>query len=233
MNSSFGMVELPAAGEHRATVIWLHGLGADGNDFLPIVPMLGLPREAGVRFRFPEAPVRPVTMNGGFRMRSWFDITALIAESPEESARLVDEAQLAESVEFVRNLVREEQERGIPPERIVLAGFSQGGSVAIAAAAVDALPGEPVAVGGVLALSTYIARPGAISAPRFPGGRAFCAHGTGDEMIPHRYGEATYQALREAGWEALFRSYPAGHTVTPEETRDIGRFLAAVLGIRA
>ncbi len=227
--SPFGMVDVPPEGAHRATVIWLHGLGADGNDFMPIVPALRLPGSLGVRFRFPEAPVRPVTLNGGFPMRSWFDIRALPADAPADAARFVDREQLAESVAVIRTLAREEQEAGIPPHRIVLAGFSQGGSVALAAAALDGLPGEPAAVGGVMALSTHVARTEAFVAPRLPGARLFCAHGDSDDVIPIRHGEATYRALRHAGWDGVFRSYPAGHQVSAVETRDIGRFLHALL----
>ncbi len=229
MSAAFGMVELPPAGEHRATVIWLHGLGADGHDFVPIVPALDLPAPLGVRFRFPEAPVRPVTLNGGLPMRSWFDMRALLVNSPADAARLVDREQLAESVALVRKLAREERESGIPPERIVLAGFSQGGAVALAAAALQGFPGEPAEVGGVMALSTYIARHEVVVAPRLPGARLFAAHGVADDLIPIRYGEAACRSLLEAGWDGVFRSYPMGHQVSAPETRDIGRFLRALL----
>ncbi len=227
--TGFGMVDIPQAGEHRSTVIWMHGLGADGHDFTPILPMLGLPASLGVRFRFPEAPVRPVTLNGGYPMRSWFDIDSLPAASAEELGRSVNEEQLADSVRWVRKLVEEEKKAGIPAARIILAGFSQGGAVAIAAAAAEDIGGDPVEVGGLLALSTYVPRPRAVMPPLLSESRLFSAHGISDEVIPHRNGEASYRALRTAGWEGVFRTYPIGHAVSAEEIRDIGRFLADLL----
>ena len=142
---------MPPAGPHRVTIIWLHGLGADGRDFEPIIPALRLPDALGIRFLFPEAPFRPVTINGGMEMRAWFDIESVQRDTG------VNREHLAESVAGVRSLVAQEAERGIPADRVVLAGFSQGGAVVLQAATCAGPAGEPpIRPAGVVALSTYL-----------------------------------------------------------------------------
>ena len=131
---------------------------------------------------------------------------------------------------WIRELVREEREAGVPARRIVLAGFSQGGAVALAAAGLDGVAGDPVEVGGVLALSTHVAHTELVRGPKLPGARLFAGHGLSDELIPCRYGEAAFRAFRDAGWDGVFRAYPIAHEVSAPECRDVGRFLAAVLG---
>lgn len=219
------IVEGPAPAEHRATVFLLHGLGADGHDFAPIVPGLRLPESLGVRFRFPEAPLRPVTVNQGFVMRAWYDLEALGADGR------ANRAHLAEAVAGVRALVAGETRRGIPAERIVLAGFSQGGAVALAAAACrDGSGAGPLPLGGVAALSAYLPAPDLL-VPAPPGAPPiFLAHGDADPMVAPALGTKSRDCLLAAGWKVDFRSYPMGHQVSAAEIDDLGRFLRRVLG---
>lgn len=219
------IVEGAAPVEHRATVFLLHGLGADGHDFAPIVPGLRLPDSLGVRFRFPEAPLRPVTVNQGFVMRAWYDLEALGGDGR------ANRAHLAEAVAGVRALAAGEVRRGIPAERIVLAGFSQGGAVALAAAACrDEAGVEPPSLGGVAALSAYLPAPDLLVPA--PGGAPpiFVAHGDADEMVAPALGTRSRDRLLAAGWEVEFHSYPMGHQVSAAEINDLGRFLRRVLG---
>ena len=218
------MVEVAPTREHRATVIWLHGLGADGHDFEPIIPALRLPQTLGVRFLFPEAPFRAVTLNGGAMMRSWYDIRSLDREGH------LNLEQLADSVAGVRALLEAERARGIPPEHTVLAGFSQGGAVVLQLAV---CPGPnleaPPRLAGLLALSTYLASAESVIPPvghQFP---IFHGHGTYDPVVPHELGVLSRQALEIAGWDVEFHSYPMAHQVTQAEIHDIGRFLRRVL----
>lgn len=219
------IVEGAAPVEHRATVFLLHGLGADGHDFAPIVPGLRLPDSLGVRFRFPEAPLRPVTVNQGFVMRAWYDLEALGGDGR------ANRAHLAEAVAGVRALAAGEVRRGIPAERIVLAGFSQGGAVALAAAACrDEAGVEPPPLGGVAALSAYLPAPDLlVPAPR-GAPPIFLAHGDADEMVAPALGTRSRDRLLAAGWEVEFHSYPMGHQVSAAEINDLGRFLRRVLG---
>lgn len=218
-------MEIAPAGEHRSSIIWLHGLGADGHDFAPIVPGLRLPDALGVRFLFPEAPHRPVTINAGTVMRSWFDITSLTREGA------VNLEHLAQAVAGVRALVEAERQRGIPPERLVLAGFSQGGAVALHATTAPTPEGAPpLQVAGVLALSTYLPDPGAVLPPRDRTVPIFQAHGSFDPMIPLGLATLTRRALTDAGWPVEFHEYPMAHQVAPAEIQDIGFFLRRVLG---
>lgn len=221
----WSIVEGAAPAEHRATVFVLHGLGADGRDFAPIVPGLRLPEPLGVRFRFPEAPLRPVTVNQGFVMRAWYDLEALGGDGR------ANRGHLAESVAGVRALVAGEIRRGIPAERIVVAGFSQGGAVALAAAACrDEGGAEPPALAGVAALSAYLPAPDLL-VPAPPGAPPiFMAHGDADEMVPPILGTSSRDRLLSAGWEVDFHSYPMGHHVSNAEIADLGRFLRRVLG---
>ena len=215
---------MPAPGQHRATVIWLHGLGADGYDFEPIVPALGLPDALGVRFLFPEAPFRPVTINGGMEMRAWFDI-----ESVRRDAG-VNRQHLAESVAGVRALVDLEAERGIPGERLVLAGFSQGGAVVLQAATGAGSAGEPpVRPAGVVALSTYLPITDSVASPPEPPTPIFQAHGSFDPLIPVHFAGVSCRALTSAGWTVEYHEYPMAHQVAEAEIRDIGIFLRRVL----
>lgn len=207
---------------HRsdACIIWLHGLGADRYDFLPVAEalqdVLGT-----TRFVLPQAPTRAVTINGGWAMPSWYDILAM---SPE---RAIDEAQLEESAQRVMDLVQAQIDAGIDPKRIVLAGFSQGGAVVLHAAFLR-WPGE---LGGVLALSTY--------APTFSDGMqlpdtkrqlpVLCLHGTFDDVVLPAMGRAAHDRLAAAGVPVGWRDYPMAHEVLPQEIRDIGAWLVELL----
>jgi phospholipase/carboxylesterase len=203
----------------NAAVIWLHGLGADGSDFVPIIPELKLPATMAVRFLFPNAPSIPVTINGGYLMPAWYDITAMDIE------RKVDAGQLIESAEQVRLLIDREIDRGIPSDRIVLAGFSQGGAVAYQTALTHMYP-----LAGLLCLSTYFATGDTIrpnSANReIP---IKICHGTQDPMVPVQLGKLAYQRLSDMGYAVDYSEYPMEHAVCPEEIREISRWLQQVL----
>lgn len=212
----------------RWTVLWLHGLGADGHDFAPIVPELcmrdGSRRDwPALRFVFPHAPVRPVTINNGMRMRAWYDIRNFSADELGGGDR-ADSAGVLESVMQVEALVAREVERGVPPERIVLAGFSQGGAIALSAGLRRVQP-----LAGIVALSTYL--PMAPQAAQFLQHAAlrqpvFMAHGSADPVVPPRAGEHSAQVLRSLGFELEWHAYPMGHSVCAEEIRDLGDWLA-------
>ena len=205
------------------TVLWLHGLGADGNDFAPIVPELVRPGWPSLRFVFPHAPVRPVTINNGVPMRAWYDIVAL------DLANRADETGVNQSVEQVEALVAREAGRGIPPGRIVLAGFSQGGAVALAT---GLRRREPLA--GLVALSTYLPLSPA-SLAKLPqsvdaaatGQPLFFAHGTQDPVVPFQGGERSAALLRQLGFTVDWHAYPMAHQVCAEQIGDLGDWLSA------
>jgi phospholipase/carboxylesterase len=199
-----------------ASVIWLHGLGADGHDFEPVVPCLGeLTRHT--RFLFPHAPHRPVTINGGYVMRAWYDIV------DPDLARRADVTGVYAAEDRLSAYLTAEIRAGIPSERIVIAGFSQGGAVALHAGVrhTDRLA-------GILALSTYFAVPlqRPAVAPTTP---VFMGHGSADPVIPLSAGEAARDWLTAAGYGVTWRSYPVGHGVCPDEIRDVALWLAAVI----
>ena len=209
-------VEVETGGPVRSAVIWLHGLGADGHDFEPIVPSLGL-RGSGVRFVFPHAPLRPVTINMGLIMRAWFDIADLAFRGG------ADDKGIRGSVEQVTALVDRERGRGIAGGRIVLVGFSQGGAIALHVALRYA---ETLA--GVAALSTYLAGGAMLDAElNVANGRIpiFQAHGTDDPLIPVDRGEETRDRLVALGHPVTWKSYPMQHEVCLEEIADLGAWL--------
>lgn len=200
----------------RASVIWLHGLGADGHDFEPIVPELGLGEP--VRFVFPHAPVRPVTLNQGMRMRAWYDIFQL-GGGPE------DEAGVRASQRLVEQMIAEEKRRG--SERVVLAGFSQGGAIALQTAL-----RHPEPLAGVMALSAYLPLAAKLEAERAPANQAapiFMAHGTYDDIIPLARAEQSRQFLERLGYAVEWHVYPMPHSVCPQEISHISAFLRRVL----
>jgi phospholipase/carboxylesterase len=206
----------------RWSVLWLHGLGADGHDFAPIVPELVRRGWPSLRFVFPHAPVRPVTINNGVRMRAWYDIRNFSAEELGGGDR-ADSVGVLESVAQVEALVARESDRGIPAGRIVLAGFSQGGAIALSAGLRRAQP-----LAGIVALSTYL--PMAPQASQFLQHAAlrqpvFMAHGSGDPVVPLRAGEHSAQVLRALGFDLAWHAYPMGHSVCAEEIRDLGDWL--------
>ena len=201
------------------SVIWLHGLGADGHDFEPIVPELDLPSTLPLRFIFPHAPIRPVTINGGMAMRAWYDILSL------DTAGRADASGVQESTAILDALVDREIERGIAADKIVIAGFSQGGAIAI-----NAVLHSTRRLAGLMALSTYIPLPTAIDANQ--GHRdmpVFMAHGSLDPMLPMQWGKASADRLVEAGFVVEWHEYPMAHAVCPDEIRDIRNWLLTVL----
>lgn len=213
---SLETVELETGSPAAGSVIWLHGLGADGHDFEPIVPALRL-HELRLRFVFPHAPVRAVTINGGVRMRAWYDVMAL------ELGAAQDEAGMRESAAAVHELIRREGERGIPAARIVLAGFSQGGAIALHAAL-----RHPQGLAGVIALSTYLPLAESFDAEAHPANRAtpiFMGHGTSDPLVPLALGETTMRFLDERNYTITWRTYPMAHAVCPEEVLDTRAWL--------
>lgn len=200
----------------RSAVIWLHGLGADGHDFEPLVDELGL---ADVRFVFPHAPVMPVTINGGLPMRAWFDIVGLDFDAPQ------DAAGIRRSAAAVSALIDAEIERGIASERIILAGFSQGGAIALHTAL-----REPRTLGGVIALSTFLPLAETLAAEKSAANARtsiLMAHGDADTVIPIRMAEQSRDLLEREGYDVEWHRYPIAHTVSLDEVRDIARWLAA------
>lgn len=205
-------------------VIWLHGLGADGHDFEPVVPELRLPAELPLRFVFPNAPVRPVTINGGVAMRAWYDIRSLDVEGR------ADETGVRESSATLDALVDAEVERGIPAEAIVLAGFSQGGAIVLH----NALRATRRHA-GLLALSTYLPLPHTIAAevenatrPADRGLPVFMAHGTVDNMVPFAAGKESAAIVEKLGYPVEWHDYPMAHGVCPQEISDIRSWLVRV-----
>lgn len=212
-------VEIETAPGVLASVIWLHGLGADGHDFEPIVPELRLP--VPVRFVFPHAPVRPVTLNGGWPMRAWYDIIAIDQESRRDIQGMEGSRRALEA------LIRCENRRGVPSERIVLAGFSQGGAVALHTAL-----RYPEKLAGLLALSTYLHTADTLEAEASEANQdipIFMAHGVHDPVVPIHLGEESRDTLREHGYNVEWKTYPMPHAVNPEEIADIRRWLTEVL----
>ncbi len=213
-------VEVTTGADPVGSIIWLHGLGADGYDFEPIVPELRLPAGLPLRFVFPHAPVRPVTINGGMAMRAWYDIVSLDAEGR------ADADGVRESTALLEGLVAREIERGTDEDRIVIAGFSMGGAIAINTALTTKRK-----LAGLMALSTYL--PIAAEADRSTSSRdlpVFMGHGTFDPMVLHAWGKATADKLREIGFTIEWHDYPMAHAVCPEEIRDIREWLLKVLG---
>lgn len=203
-----------------AAIVWLHGLGADGNDFVPIVPQLGA-LTGWTRFVFPHAPVRRVSINYGAAMRAWFDIR-------EEGGNIVSDSEgIHESQRTAEALIQEQVEAGIRPERIVLAGFSQGGAIALQTAL-----RHSQRLAGLMGLSTYLPLAPTLEAERTPANAAipiFMAHGEEDQLIAVDRAEASRDILQALGYEVQWHTYRMGHAVCPPELRDIGEFLARVL----
>jgi phospholipase/carboxylesterase len=214
-------VELEPEGPADHAVIWLHGLGADGHDFPPIVPELRLDPALAVRWVFPHAPAIPVTLNGGMVMPAWYDIRGMDLRTRH------DEPGIRLSAERITALIERENERGIPCERITLAGFSQGGAIAAHVAL-----RHPKRLAGLVCLSTYLVLPDTLPAERSPANRGlpiFQAHGTLDPMVTFDRGLAARERLRELGHSVDWHEYPMEHQVCLEEIRDLGRWLGARL----
>jgi phospholipase/carboxylesterase len=214
-------VEVTTGDSVEGSVIWLHGLGADGHDFEPIVPELRLPPELPLRFVFPHAPVRPVTLNGGMSMRAWYDIFSLDKDGP------IDDAGIRESAATLNALIEREHERGVAYDKIVVAGFSQGGAIALQS---TLRFGDKLA--GLMALSTYLPLQSTLrdevvdaadSQPKDL--RIFMAHGTNDPVLPFHLGTGSHEALQSIGYTVEWHEYPMQHGVCPEEIADIRTWL--------
>jgi len=207
-------------GAPDCAVIWLHGLGADGHDFTAVVPQLALPENLCARFVFPHAPPRPITLNSGMVMRGWFDITALTEDAVE------DEEGMRDSAELVRALIAGQNEQGIADARIVLAGFSQGGALALYTALQ-----HTGRLAGAAALSAWLPAARSVLANVHEQNRAlpiFCAHGARDPMVPAVFAERGCAQLRAAGFAVRPRLWPVEHGVCLDELRDLGAWLARV-----
>jgi phospholipase/carboxylesterase len=205
-----------------ASVIWLHGLGADGNDFVPIVPELKLPSSLAVRFVFPHAPMRAVTINNGMRMRAWYDILDLTPGGPQ------DDAGIRDSAAILAGFIQRERESGIAADRIVVAGFSQGGAIALHQAL-----RHPERLAGVMALSTYLPLRTTLAAEASKANRdipILMCHGSFDPMLPMRLGSSSRDLLRAEGYTVDWKEYPMQHQVCLEEIHDISAWLQATVG---
>ena len=220
------MPELPECLEREtgarpdAAVIWLHGLGADGHDFEPLVPMLGLPPRLALRFIFPHAPLRPVTINMGMRMRAWYDVVSL-------GGGQEDAAGIRASQGLLEALIARERTRGVSAQRIVLAGFSQGGAIALQTGLRHA-----ERLGGIMALSTWLPLAASLEAERHAINRdlpIFMVHGTHDEMIGLDRAKQSRARLEALGYAPEWHQYPMGHAVCPEEIGAIALWLGKVL----
>ena len=223
MNSALlDCIEIDPSGKPDATIIWLHGLGADGHDFEAIVPELRLPDSPAVRFVFPHAPQRPVTINAGMIMRAWFDLIDL-----DLGANSADKEQFLESVEMLEALIETELRSGLDSQRIVLAGFSQGGAIALHTGL-----HFPKRLAGILAMSTHLPTLQDRSAALSPANRQvpiMMAHGQMDPMIPLARAIETRQELARLGYAVSWHEYPIEHSVCAEEIGDIRAWLLGVL----
>lgn len=205
----------------KAVVIWLHGLGDSGNGFAPIVPELTLPDELAVRFIFPHAPVRPVTINNGMEMRAWYDIKSMDFNSR------ADRKGVEESADLIQSLIETEVEKGIPANKIVLAGFSQGGVIALHLGT-----RYEHSLAGIMCLSSYMCEPNTLSAERHQANKntsIFVAHGTHDDVVPMAMGNAAFKTLSDNGYPASWQTYPMQHNVCMEEIKDISTWLQGIL----
>ena len=214
-------VEIETGRDPRAAIIWLHGLGADGHDFEPLVPQLVRAGERPLRFVFPHAPIRPVTLNGGYAMRAWYDIIALDRRAAE------DEQGIRASQSLITELIGRENARGILTERIVLAGFSQGGAMALYCGV-----RYPQRLAGIMGLSCYQLLAARFDAERLPVNQAtpiFLGHGTQDPVVSPVLGEATCHQLQGAGYTVEWHAYSMPHAVCPQEITDIATWLRRVL----
>ena len=217
-------VEIETGSRPDASVIWLHGLGADGHDFEPIVPQLDI-EEIAIRFVFPHAPVRPVTLNAGFEMRAWYDIVGIDRSSPQ------DREGIQQSQADVAALIKRENHHGVETSRIVLAGFSQGGAVALYTGL-----RYPEKLAGIMGLSTYLPHTADTAAERTQvnqGTKIFMAHGVHDDVVAPSLGRDSKDYLLDLGYEVAWNTYPVAHNVAMEEVADIRSWLAKVLSVKA
>jgi phospholipase/carboxylesterase len=213
-------IEIETGPDPRHCVIWMHGLGADGNDFVPVVEELDLPR-APIRFIFPHAPMQPVTINGGYVMRAWYDI------GYQDLTLREDERGVRDSQHCIEALIERERKRGIGPEQLLLAGFSQGGAIALQTAL-----RYPARLAGVLALSSYLPLPDKLENERSAANQdvpILMAHGIEDPIVPLKLAQASCSRLLTLGYPVQWHEYEMPHSLCPEELDHIGAFLREVL----
>ena len=221
MSNSPDAVILPPKGPHTATVVWLHGLGADGNDFVPIVPELGLPKDHGIKFIFPHAGVRPVTINNGYPMRAWYDIIGISSTGPQ------DTPGIRESAKRITALLDAEIAAGIPSTKLVLAGFSQGCAMALHTGLRFHAP-----LAGIVGLSGYLPVENTLAAEAHVDNLKtpiLLVHGTHDPVVPYALGAGSRDVLKAQGYAVQWLEYPMQHQVVMEEIEAIGDFLRKVL----
>jgi phospholipase/carboxylesterase len=214
--------EIETAPNPTAAIIWMHGLGADSSDFVPLVPELDLTGCGPIRFVFPDAPVMPVTMNGGYRMRSWYDVIGLGLDRKE------DESGLRASQAAIEALIARELERGVRSERIVIAGFSQGCAMALQTGL-----RHPQPLAGLLCLSGYLPLRDTIAAERAAANQAvpiFMGHGQADNVVALDRAEKSRDILTALGYAVQWKTYPMAHSVCAQEVADISKWLQSVLG---
>ncbi len=220
MNSpeTLEVIHVETGPQPKFVVIWLHGLGADGHDFEAIVPELDLSNCPPIRFIFPHAPMKSVTINNGMVMRAWYDILEMNID------RKIDHEGLESSSESIRLLIQQQVDMGIPTENIILAGFSQGGAMTYHVGLTHNPP-----LRGLMVLSAYLADPKAAQATpqEVP---LLCCHGTMDPMVPHALGQAAAEQLKDLGWPVEWLDYPAPHGLHPQQIGDISRWLTDRLG---
>jgi phospholipase/carboxylesterase len=217
-------IEIETGKNPAASIIWMHGLGADGNDFVPIVGELGLATAPAVRFVFPHAPMRPVTINNGYVMRAWYDVSF---GDLEGKSRRADEQGVRESQAQINALIEREEKRGVPAANILLAGFSQGGAIALHTGL-----RHPRKLAGVMALSTYLPLGESLPAEASAANKAtplFMAHGLLDPVVPLMMGAGSMTFLTGLGYSVEWHQYPMQHSVCAEEIQDIGTWLRRAL----
>lgn len=214
---SLDFVEINPPGEVKALVIWLHGLGDSGHGFAPIVPELKLDPSLGIRFIFPHAPVQPVTINGGMKMSSWYDIKSMDLESR------ADEAGVIESSALVEQIIEAQMAKGISSDKIILAGFSQGGVITLHLAT-----RFNHQLAGIMALSTYMCAPQKLAEQKHHANdqtAIFMAHGRQDDVVPFQAGQSAKQTLESCGYQVSWQDYPMAHNVCIEQINAIGQWL--------
>lgn len=223
MKTTLDCIEIDPPQKAAGSVIWLHGLGADGNDFVPIVQELNLPSELPLRFIFPHAPMRPVTMNNGYVMRAWFDIYSLDFNQRKE----VDEAGVADTIEQINKLIEKESQRGVSSDKIILAGFSQGAAIALAMGL-----HYPKPLGGILALSGFLPHIETMLANEASAANfttpIFMGHGSEDAIVPFARGHEVFVALEKNKYRVNWHSYSMGHSVCGDEIGDIAEWMREV-----
>lgn len=216
-DSTLSCIEINPRDETKHTVIWLHGLGADGSDFVPIVNELRLPNSMGMRFVFPSAPIIPITINNGYEMRAWYDISSGSLQGN------VDKAGIHRSIKSIHQLIKNEILNGVKSTNIVLAGFSQGGAMALTVGL-----GFPEKLGGIIALSAYLPLMGEVlqaAAAANEHTPIFIGHGMEDVLVPYALGKSVSVALKQAGYSVSWHSYPVEHSVCGDEILDVGQWL--------